>query len=308
MRKKDENVKTDVSPHFTLMPRKGGEKPLFFQPKLTIGSADDVYEREADAVADKVMRMEDDEEIQTKLAPVDIQRKCAECEEEEKENKKVQRKETEILTSETTAPDIVQQALDTGGTPMDEGTRAFMESRFGYDFSHVKVHTDAVAAKSAQSIQALAYTNGNNIVFNQGQYAPGTDNGKRLLAHELTHVVQQQTGKVSKKVQRAFSSTISINHRYLKSRNFSVSGGTVSVTISATWDRGPAHCSGTEFQVTLRKDDLVFDDDLGTRNFPVGSRHTETWSDLSSGTYYLEISRNDPEIGHCILQGSIDVT
>src|SRR5690606_20271324 len=70
----------------------------------------------------------------------------------------------------------------------------FMENRFGYDFSHVKIHDDTVAAKSAQSINALAYTSGNNIVFNHGQYSPETNSGRKLLAHELTHVVQQGNG------------------------------------------------------------------------------------------------------------------
>ena len=77
-----------------------------------------------------------------------------------------------------------------------------MENRFGYDFSRVKIHTDTVATKSAQSINALAYTSGNNIVFDEGQYSPNTANGKKLLAHELTHVVQQAKGLQNKTIQR----------------------------------------------------------------------------------------------------------
>ena len=80
--------------------------------------------------------------------------------------------------------------------------RNFYEPRFGYDFNNVKVHTDTVAAKSAQSINALAFTSGNNIVFNNGQYSPDTDSGKRLLGHELTHVVQQRGSVNRKKLQR----------------------------------------------------------------------------------------------------------
>ena len=68
----------------------------------------------------------------------------------------------------------------------------FFNQKMGYDFSNVKIHTDAVAAKSASSINAQAYTTGNHIVFNQNQYHPETTDGKKLLAHELTHVVQQQ--------------------------------------------------------------------------------------------------------------------
>src|SRR5207253_648342 len=70
-------------------------------------------------------------------------------------------------------------------------TRSFMEPRFGHDFSQVRVHTDERAAESARSVNALAYTAGQDVVFGGGQYEPGTNEGKKLLAHELTHVVQQ---------------------------------------------------------------------------------------------------------------------
>lgn len=74
---------------------------------------------------------------------------------------------------------------------MPESVRTYFEPRFGQDFSQVRVHTDARAVESAQAVNALAYTVGRNIVFRAGQYAPGTAEGRRLLAHELTHVVQQ---------------------------------------------------------------------------------------------------------------------
>lgn len=77
------------------------------------------------------------------------------------------------------------------GSPLDTSTKGFMESRFSYDFSKVKIHIGETATRSAGSVNALAYTLGNNIVFGQGQYQPNTLKGKRLLAHELTHVVQQ---------------------------------------------------------------------------------------------------------------------
>jgi len=94
-------------------------------------------------------------------------------------------------TNESTHASLVDQALNASGSPLDKDTRSYMEERFGYDFSSVKIHTGSVAAKSAGSINALAYTSGSNIVFNQNQYSPETEGGKRLLAHELTHVVQQ---------------------------------------------------------------------------------------------------------------------
>lgn len=157
----------------------------FFQPKLSVGPVDDVYEREADAVADRVMRMPD-----TPATPAPpVQRKCAHCEEEEKN--KIQRKPYHTHTGPE-APTSVSSALQSGSQSLDGPTRSFMESHIGHDFSHVKIHTGSQAAQSAQAINALAYTSGNHIVFNQGQYAPASASGKKLLAHELTHVVQQR--------------------------------------------------------------------------------------------------------------------
>ena len=93
--------------------------------------------------------------------------------------------------SRAIAPPIVQEVLHATGQPLDEATRAFMERRFGFDFGEVRLHTDAPAAESARAIHALAYTVGNRIVWGSGQYQPDSDHGRSLLAHELTHVVQQ---------------------------------------------------------------------------------------------------------------------
>lgn len=86
---------------------------------------------------------------------------------------------------------IVHEVLRSPGQPLDAATRTFMEPRFGYDFSQVRVHTDNKAAESARAVNALAYTVGRDVVFGGGQYTMGTIEGRRLLAHELTHVVQQ---------------------------------------------------------------------------------------------------------------------
>jgi hypothetical protein len=88
-------------------------------------------------------------------------------------------------------PPIVDEVLCSPGQPLDAETRAFMEPRFGRDFSHVRVHTDLRAEESARAVDAVAYTVGNDIAFNTGRYAPGTQQGQYLLAHELTHVAQQ---------------------------------------------------------------------------------------------------------------------
>jgi hypothetical protein len=83
-----------------------------------------------------------------------------------------------------------------GGAPLPAGTRADMESRFGQDFGDVRVHTDSAAHESARSVGAHAYTVGSNIVFQRDRYDPGSDTGRHMLAHELTHVVQQRNGPV----------------------------------------------------------------------------------------------------------------
>jgi outer membrane protein OmpA-like peptidoglycan-associated protein len=91
-------------------------------------------------------------------------------------------------------PPVVHEVLNSLGQPLDTGTRAFFEPRFGSDFSAVRVHTDAKAAESARAVNALAYTVGRNIVFGEGQHAPQTTAGRRLMAHELTHSLQQTNG------------------------------------------------------------------------------------------------------------------
>ena len=118
---------------------------------------------------------------------------CSDC---EKKKRLLQRRPS---SSETVfeAPPIVDEVLGRPGQPLDAATRAFMEPRFGHDFSNVRTHTDAKAAESAQAINALAYTVGSNIVFGSGQYAPWATSGSRLLAHELTHVLQQEAAGLS---------------------------------------------------------------------------------------------------------------
>jgi len=173
------------------------------QAKLSINEPGDHYEHEADAMADKVMRMTDSSaNAPTFFKPADstLQRKCQACEEEDKH---VHRKEN---SSEGTGSshdlDNYVSSLSSSGQSLPTSSRQFFEPKFGHDFSNVKIHTDSVAAKSAQSINALAYTTGNNIVFNSGQYAPESDSGKRLMAHELTHVVQQGAAVQTKSIQR----------------------------------------------------------------------------------------------------------
>ncbi len=120
------------------------------------------------------------------------------CEEEDR----VQPKGYGSSNSAHEAPSIINYVVQSAGKPLEKNTRSFMESHMGYDFSNVKIHTGSLVAKSARSINALAYTSGNSIVFNEGQYAPENTSGRKLLAHELTHVIQQDNQSVYKKVQR----------------------------------------------------------------------------------------------------------
>ena len=96
-----------------------------------------------------------------------------------------------------TVPPIVHDVLRSPGQPLDSATRSFFEPRLGYDFSGVRIHTDARAAESARAVNALAYTVGSDIVFGTGHFAPAATNGKRLLAHELSHVQQQSSKNFS---------------------------------------------------------------------------------------------------------------
>src|SRR6266571_2547810 len=152
------------------------------QTKLTVGPPDDAYEREADSVANAVMRMPDEA-----VREGQVQRMCAECEEEQLQRKSVAADTLEI------DPDLEVglRSQQSGGQPLPDSTRAFFEPRLGADLSAVRVHSDATAARAASAVSARAFTLGPDIVFAKGAYAPNTSAGRELLAHELTHVVQQ---------------------------------------------------------------------------------------------------------------------
>ena len=149
---------------------------------------DSFREYERDAMAEKIMRMPEENFLQ---------RKCAHCEEKEK---KLQRKPLASFIQRkgsaggNVASDSVSDQINAtkgNGNSLDVSTRSFMESRFGSDFSDVKIHTNEDAVQLNRELNAKAFTVGNDIYFNNGHYQPGTDFGKHLLAHELTHTLQQ---------------------------------------------------------------------------------------------------------------------
>jgi len=135
------------------------------------------------------------------LAGAVLQRKCAcgshsasgECGECAKKKGSLQRR-TADASEPAGVPHVVNDVLRSFGQPLDLNTRSFMESRFDRDFSRVRVHADSQAAESARAVNARAYTVGNDIAFAAGRYAPQTRDGMKLLAHELTHTVQQNSG------------------------------------------------------------------------------------------------------------------
>jgi outer membrane protein OmpA-like peptidoglycan-associated protein len=189
------------------------------QAKLTISEPGEAHEQEADRVANEVMRMADSSAgavpaVSSAGTIPDAQRKCTECDEEAKKkgSATVQRKEQTAgvpPVGSSVAANI--QSLRGGGRPLPETTRAFFEPRFGADFSGVRVHSDERANAAARSIDAKAFTHGSAIAFASGQYSPGSREGQHLLAHELTHVVQQtganqSNGPIQRKVdEQAFA-------------------------------------------------------------------------------------------------------
>jgi uncharacterized protein DUF4157 len=153
----------------------GKKERLGLQTKLTVNEPSDIYEQEADRIADQVMAMPAHTAVSA--APLSIQRFSGQSN-----------------GRSDGAPPSVGKALASPGTPLEPALRQDMEQRFGYDFSRVRVHNDTSAAESAHAVNARAYTVGRDIVFGREQYFPRTSEGKRLLAHELTHVVQQLGG------------------------------------------------------------------------------------------------------------------
>lgn len=216
--KNNSRRKASNTPFFTKVQRKNresGEIP-FFQTKLTIGQPGDRYEQEADAMAERVVsggntvdtpgvqskcaacgqdegavlpklqRMgEEEEEMQMK--PM-VQRMGPE--EEEMQMKPLMRKEDGHLQA---SPDLESQLSGSkgGGRELPKGTQEEMGQSFGADFSNVRVHTGGEATQMSQSIQAQAFTHGSDVYFNEGKYNPDSGEGKKLLAHELTHTIQQ---------------------------------------------------------------------------------------------------------------------
>ncbi len=168
---------------------------------LTVSKPHDPAEIEADQIADKVMRMPAGTPVVVNQSADKLNAKCDACEEEEDddESPKLQRKEGNVSARPPPPDDgespgdsfsLVKNVMSSRGDPLDQQSRSFFEPRFGMDLGHVRIHADTRAAQSARAIDARAYTLGSDIVFGSGEYNPGYDRGRQLLAHELVHVAQ----------------------------------------------------------------------------------------------------------------------
>lgn len=186
---------------FSAIPVRLNSAPVSIQTKLKIGYANDKYEQEADSVADQVMRMPDpkfalqssvEESPFNSLVSSSIQRKCTSCSEDEE---LVQRKPTATNGMELNSPIGSQiNSIFGRGRSMSQAERSFFEPRFRSDFSNVHIHDNSKANQLASSFSARAFTLGSNVVFGAGEYSSESESGRKLLAHELTHV-KQQDGK-----------------------------------------------------------------------------------------------------------------
>lgn len=158
---------------------------ISIQPKLTADKTSDAFEQEADRVAEQLTRAPEPKAGRSCACGGT----CSQCQSNQKELQ--MKRVTHSGGAEAYAPSIMHEVLQSSGKPLDANIRNFMEPRFGYDFGAVRIHDDSKAAKSAQEVGAKAYTVGHHIAMNDGQYAPQTLEGRKLLAHELTHVVHQ---------------------------------------------------------------------------------------------------------------------
>jgi len=167
------------------------------QCKLTVGAAEDAYEQEADRVANEVMSASGRRTPIAQASPPPIQRRCTTCEEDETLRRK---------PLGDASPNVPHAAIDllrsTGGVLLPAATLAFMQTRLGHDFSSARMHDGPLAAESAAALEARAFTVGHDVVFNRGEYAPFSNVGQTLIAHELAHVVQQSVYPAAPMVQR----------------------------------------------------------------------------------------------------------
>jgi len=312
-------------------PRTPFSSPRLIQPKLTINEPGDQYEQEADAMADRVMRMSETpvgETVQTSPSPISpVQRKCAECEEEKNVQRQEMEEEEPLQTKPlmrkaagggyTASPQLTSQLSSSkgGGDPLPGKTLGFMNQAFGLDFSKVRIHTGTQAAEMSQGIQAKAFTHGSDVYFNRGQYNPNSSDGKYLLAHELTHTIQQGNG-VYPQIQRLgppfgpaasgpsnwatqVSAATNSTQKTALIQTAAGSGVTVNdaTTASAT-DATPEPAHLRPFSIATPV--INFDQNLASKNARVGGRRLN----INAGYTFQNGTTNYVVIGDLALDGT----
>jgi hypothetical protein len=166
---------------------------LAVQPRLKVNRRNDVFEKEADLIANQVIQAPEPAGMRN----CDCGGKCANCVEEmavQKARQSESKNGEDGVLIHAHGAGMVHEVLKTAGQVLDPETRAFMEPRLGHDFSQVRIHTGAAASQSAGAIDAKAYTVGKDIAFGQGQFNPKSKEGLSLLAHELVHTLQSGMG------------------------------------------------------------------------------------------------------------------
>jgi len=194
------------------------------------------------------------------------------------------------------APGIVSEVLESPGRPLDSATRAFMEPRFGRDFSDVRVHTDSRAAESARAVNALAYTVGRDMVFGEGKYAPGTREGKGLLAHELTHVAQNSAARWNASEPLSIGPPGDRFEAEADARASAMARGDLRAAPggAVTPNREPGRMSRSTFQVGSQKIEVNFDA-LG--NMPAAEYEKEiekrftSWTKAKASTIHASVTK-----------------
>lgn len=272
---------------------------------LTIGSPNDAHEQEADRVADAVVsggqgtsinaissglqpklyrKVLEADEMYDSAGPSDSAEGAAFAEDEDTESGNVQRKEASGQASGETAVSAdyeqsLQSAIQGGGSVLPPSTRTFMERRFGQDFSGVRVHDGTQADTLSQQVNARAFTVGQDIFFGRSEYAPSSPEGQRLLAHELTHVVQQSSGRLSRQIMRTPCSRYPGYDASIDRLTYNCSGLALR---TYTWISPPSdvyaamwanflnpmcpegNCGPGQVKFWLWEYNLHFEDDLGT--------------------------------------------
>lgn len=231
------------------------------QTKLTVDQPRDKYEQEADKIAGQVMQMPGAQFLRgaglsEQIKGTHIRRQCSICEKEARTRLK---EEQETLRTKgvsgdvpSATPDLESSiiALKGGGQPFTASVSAFFEPRLGYDFSHVRIHTSGRAAEAAQMINARAFTISRDIFFGQGEYQPDSNQGRRLIAHELTHVMQQGAARpLVPQSMRSTSTTTPILSRLAPQTarlQRTTADPSKAPTMSCAVDASPGHTAGTD--------------------------------------------------------------